>query len=165
MQNYGIKNTQITVLYFGDYDPTGLRMVRNLERDLKKLDIAFEHVAITKEQIAQYDLGNLTNPDPAVMAKLRRDSNANSFRAQNKAKLFQIEVDALNALRPEDFVTLLEKSVDDHFVPDIYDEVKADPQYSKTSIRRLVRKSIKKFVEYEKTYKDKMKKESKKPKK
>ena len=158
------KHDETGVLYFGDYDPTGLRMVRNLERDLKKLDIGFEHVAITKEQIARYGLENLTNPDPTVMAKLRRDSNANDFRAQNNGRLFQIEVDALNALRPEDFVALLEDSVDDHFIPEVYDEVMADPQYSSTSIRRLVRKSIKKFSEYEKAYKDRMK-ESKKSKK
>ena len=159
------KHDETGVLYFGDYDPTGLRMVRNLERDLKKLDIGFEHVAITKEQIARYGLENLTNPDPTVMAKLRRDSNANAFRAQNNGRLFQIEVDALNALRPQDFVTLLEDSVDDHFIPEVYDEVMADPQYSSTSIRRLVRKSIKKFSDYEKAYKDGMKEESKKSKK
>jgi len=125
-------------------------MVRNLERDLKKLDIGFEHVAITKEQIAQYGLEDLTNPDPTIIAKLRRDPNANSFRAQNNGKLLQIEVDALNALRPGDFVTLLEGSIDHYFVQNIYDEVMADPQYSSTSIRRLVRKSIKKFSDYEK---------------
>ena len=67
--------------------------------------------------------------------------------------------------RPEDFVTLLEGSVDRYFVQNIYDEVMADPQYSSTSIRRLVRKSIKKFSDYEKVYKDGMKEESKKSKK
>ena len=67
-------------------------------------------------------LENLTNPDPTVMAKLKRDSNANFFRAQNNDKLFQIEVDALNALRPDDFVSLLEDSVDRYFDEDIYNE-------------------------------------------
>ena len=62
--------------------------------------------------------------------------------------------DALNALRPEDFVTLLEDSVKDHFDEGIYDKVVADGQYSSTSIRRLVRKSIKNFSEYEKAYKE-----------
>lgn len=155
------KHDETGVLYFGDYDPSGLKMVENLRRDLKELDIGFEHVAITKQQIAQYGLENLTNPDPTLMAKLKRDSNANFFRAQNNGKLFQIEVDALNALRPEDFVSLLEDSVDRYFDKDIYDKVMEDPKYSPASIRRLVRKSIKKFLEYEKDYKQKQKQKKK----
>ena len=106
-EKYDIKKTQVIVLYFGDYDPSGLRMVENLRRDLKKLGIGFEHVAITKEQITRYGLQNLTNPDPPVMAKLENDRNNDFFKAQNDGKLFQIEVDALNALRSEDFVSLL----------------------------------------------------------
>lgn len=148
-------------MYFGDYDPSGLKMVENIRRDLKELDIGFEHVAITKQQIAQYSLENLTNPDPTLMAKLKRDSNANFFRAQNNGKLFKIEVDALNVLRPEDFVSLLEDSVDRYFDKDIYDKVMEDPKYSPASIRRLVRKSIKKFLEYEKDYKQKQKQKKK----
>ena len=164
-EKYGIEKTQIIVLYFGDYDPTGLRMVENLRRDLKKIGVGFEHVAITKKQIVRYGLQNLTNPDPIVKAKLERDRNADFFRAQNDNKLFQIEVDALNALRPKDFVSLLEDSVKRHFDESIYDKVMAESQYSSTSIRRLVRKSIKKFSDYEKAYKDGMKEGSKKSKK
>ena len=134
-------------------------LYENLKRDLKELGIGFEHVAITKEQIVQYGLENLTNPDPTVMAKLRRDSNANFFRSQNDGKLFQIEVDALNALRPEDFVTLLEDSVDKYFDEEIYDGVMADPKHSAASIGRLLHKSIKKFSGYEKAYNEKKKKE------
>ncbi len=132
------RHDETSVLYYGDYDPTGLRMVQNLKKLLEGEDdlIHFEHVAITKEEIVQYGLENLTNPDPTVMAKLRRDSNANFFRSQNDGKLFQIEVDALNALRPEDFVTLLEDSVDKCFDEEIYDGVMADPKHSAASITR-----------------------------
>jgi hypothetical protein len=44
------------------------------------MNINFEHVAITKEQIEQFRLGHLTNPDPVVMAKLERDSNQPCLR-------------------------------------------------------------------------------------
>jgi hypothetical protein len=66
------KDRDVYVLYYGDYDPTGLRMVQNLKELLEDEDdlIHFEHVAITKEQIKQFGLEHLTNPDPAVMAKL-----------------------------------------------------------------------------------------------
>lgn len=63
----------------------------------------------------------------------------------------------LNALKPEDFVTLLEDSVNRYFDEAIYDEVMADPKHSADSIRRLLQKSIKKFSEYEKAYTNKIK--------
>lgn len=125
-----MKHDETTVLYYGDYDPTGLRMVKNLKRDLEERNIGFEHVAITKEQIEVFGLEHLKNPDPEVEAKLNRDPNKDSFKAENNNQLFQIEVDALNALKPEDFVTLLEDSVDRYFDEDIYDEVMADPKHS-----------------------------------
>ena len=67
IRRISLNHDETNVLYFGDYDPSGLKMVQNLKLYLKELDIGFEHVAITKEQIAQYGSENLTNPDPTVM--------------------------------------------------------------------------------------------------
>ena len=61
----------------------------------------------------------MTNPDLDGMAKLERDPNAESVWAENNGGLFQIEIDALNALRPEDFVSLLEDTAGSHFDMDI----------------------------------------------
>jgi len=154
IKRISLKHDETTVLYYGDYDPTGLRMVKNLKRDLQERNINFEHEAITKEQIAQFGLEHLKNPDPEVEAKLNKDSNKDSFKAENDNQLFQIEVDALNALKPQDFVTLLEDSVDKYFDADIYDEVRADPKHSAASIRRLLNQSVKKFSKYEKAYRE-----------
>jgi hypothetical protein len=49
------------------------------------------------------------------MAKLERDSNAAAFKEDNDGRLFQIELDALNTLMPDDFIALSEDSVDRHF--------------------------------------------------
>lgn len=68
-----------------------------------------------------------------------------SFRLENNGQLFQIELDALSALRPDELKELLEKGVDEHFDDDIYQGVISDPKYSATHIRRLVHKEIKKF--------------------
>jgi len=135
----------VYVLYYGDYDPSGARMVKNLEIALKRMGINFVHVAITKEQIEQFRLQGLTNPDPAVKAKLEKDPNAESFRIENNGRLFQIELDALSALRPDELRDLLEKSVDVHFEEDIYLGVISDPKHSAMHIRRLVHNEIKKF--------------------
>lgn len=53
------------VLYYGDYDPSGSRMVQNLKEALDEIGVEFEHVAITKEQIERFGLQDLTNPDSA----------------------------------------------------------------------------------------------------
>ena len=143
------KNRDVYVLYYGDYDPIGLRMVQNLKELLEGEDdlIHFEHVAIKKEQIEQFGLEHLTNPDPAVMTKLEKDSNAAAFREDNNDRVFQIELDALNALMPDDFIALLEDSVDRHFNEFIYKQVIEDKKHSPEIIRRQVRKSIKNFDE------------------
>ena len=72
----------------------------------------------------------------------------------------------LLALRPKDFVSLLEDSVKRHFDESIYDKVYGGINiFSSTSILYSCRKSIKKFSDYEKAYKDGMKEGSKKSKK
>lgn len=65
---------------------------------------------------------------------------------ENNGQLFQIELDALSALRPDDLKDLLEKSVDEYFDEDIYHRVISDPKYAATHIRRLVYKEIKEFI-------------------
>ena len=143
--NWFAVSRDVYVLYYGDYDPTGLMMVENLRIELESMNINFEHVAITKEQIEQFRLGHLTNPDPVVMAKLERDSNAAAFKEDNDGRLFQIELDALNALLPDDFIALLEDSVDRYFDESIHMQIKEDSKHSTDTIWRQVRKAIKNF--------------------
>lgn len=146
LRYYQSKGRQVHVLYYGDYDPSGLRMVKKLEEALRRIDIHFLHVAITKEQIGQFGLQSLINPDPVVRTKLEKDPNAERFRLENNGQLFQIELDALSALRPDELKDLLEKSVAEHFDEDIYHRPISDPKYSATHIRRLVHKEIKEFI-------------------
>ena len=120
-------------------------MVENLRIELESMNINFEHVAITKEQIEQFRLGHLTNPDLVVMAKLDRDSNAAAFKEDNDGRLFQIELDALNALLPDDFIALLEDSVDRYFDESIHMQITEDSKHSTDTIWRQVRKAIKNF--------------------
>lgn len=139
---------EVTVLYYGDYDPTGSKMVKNLERDLKAINVSFERVAITKEQIAEFHLEHLASPDSLteeVREKLERDKNTMAFRLENEGNVFQIELDALNALMPEDFIAMLEGNVDKHFDESIHKKVLEDKAHSAREIRRLVRKQLKKF--------------------
>jgi hypothetical protein len=84
----------VHVLYFGDYDPTGLKMSYNLKHKFQSYGIHFARVALTKTQIMDFGLDHLKNPDPQVLEKLRRDPNSNAFAKENGG-LYQIETDAL----------------------------------------------------------------------
>jgi len=130
LRYYQSMSNEVYVLYYGDYDPSGARIVKNLA--LKRMGINFVHVAITKEQIERFGLQGLTNPDSAVMTKLEKDPIAESFRLENNGRLFQIELDALSTLKPIELRSLLEKSVDEHFDEDLYLSVISDLTFSET---------------------------------
>lgn len=120
-------------------------MVKKLKEMLGDHDIAFEVIAVTKEQIRRFHLQHLKNTDPVVLAKLNKDNNRFDFKRENNNELFQIELDALETLRPDDLRNLLLKSVDDPFKPEVYEDVMNDPEHQSEEIRRLV---IKKLIAY-----------------
>lgn len=133
---------EVHILYLGDYDPSGLRMEENIINKFQSLGINFRRIAITREQIEEFGLEKLTNPDPDVMAKLQRDPNADNFRKSNGERLYQIEVDALQALKPDVLKNLLISNVEYYFDRDILKKVLSKPRFSAISIRRLVHKKI-----------------------
>jgi hypothetical protein len=122
----------IHVLYFGDFDPSGLAMDKNIARDLKAAlgtkDV-FEMIALTKSQIKEFGLEHLKNPDPDVLMKLNRDSNRDRFMSEN-GDLYQIEIDALQT-DPERFKKLVLSAVDRYFDQRVYDAVMMEftPEY------------------------------------
>ncbi len=113
----------VHVLYFGDYDPSGDRMYIWLKEKLSSAGIEIKRVAITKEQIDEFNLGHLKNTDPEVMAKLLKDNNTDEFRRNNEGEVFQIELDALQALQPTTLKQLLLSEVDQYFDKGIREEV------------------------------------------
>jgi hypothetical protein len=84
------------------------------------------------------------NVDPHVTDKLLNDSNSEWFRSINEDKLFQIEVDALDALSPDDLKSLLLDTVDDYFDSNTYDQLLDEPDHQPENIRRLVHDKLKK---------------------
>jgi hypothetical protein len=67
-----MEGKRVHVVYLGDYDPSGLRMEENIRTGFQNSRINFQRIAITREQIQDFGLENLTNPDPEVMTKLQR---------------------------------------------------------------------------------------------
>lgn len=56
-----MEDKEIVVLYLGDHDPSGLNIPSDLQERCKlmNLDVRFERIAITEEQIKQYDIPRL----------------------------------------------------------------------------------------------------------
>jgi hypothetical protein len=99
---------RVVVLYAGDFDPSGLRMAENLEKELSKHGIEFKMIAITKSQIREFDLQHLTDPDAKTLDKLegnsekKGDSNTEWFKQTwGDGEVYQIELDAMHARRTQ----------------------------------------------------------------
>lgn len=78
---------ETTILYFGDFDPSGEDMVRSLEDRLNRLDVfpTIRKCALTMEDITKYNL-------PPDMTK-RTDSRRDAFVAKNGD--VSVELDAM----------------------------------------------------------------------
>ncbi|MCS7387134.1 MAG: hypothetical protein NDF55_10495 [archaeon GB-1867-005] len=126
------------VLQLGDYDPSGEDIVRDFRERVKMLsnveNIVFEKVAVTADQILELNLP--PKPESAdEIAKLKRDPRYPKYVEKLKRDpklrplveqyggLVRVELDALVALRPEDFKKILRKAIEKHFDWNIYNNV------------------------------------------
>jgi hypothetical protein len=108
---------QLTVLYFGDYDPSGLDIDRNVEERLRynfKANFVLERMAITLDQIDKFSI-------PPAPAKLTDSRTRGMEEATGEA--MQVELDAID---PPDLTQIIEDAIDDHFDQDIYDGERTD---------------------------------------
>jgi hypothetical protein len=124
------EDKKVHIRYFGDLDPSGEAIEKELINKLTVepyvlKDIDFKRIGVTNEQKEQFNL--IPNKDPDTINKLKRDSNRFAFMQKYNLKseedLFQIEVDALEAIAPTEFKTLVHESVDEFFDKVIYQDV------------------------------------------
>jgi hypothetical protein len=134
---------RIHVLYFGDFDPSGEDMDRHLVEALSYFDlnsyvIDFERIAVTEDQIEEYDLPPIPE-DSETLDKLDKDSRKDAF-IDKHGQLIAVELDALLAIVPDQFKQLVQESVDQYFDEDTYR--REQKLYSPKDIRRLVYQKI-----------------------
>src|SRR5262249_2856588 len=98
--------------YFGDYDPSGLDITRAVEKGVREFapeaDIHFERVAVTPEQIKEWDLP--TRPTKQT------DSRAKRFEGES------VEVDAIE---PRQLRELVEQCITQHVDQRAYEVLRA----------------------------------------
>jgi hypothetical protein len=133
----------IHILYFGDFDPSGEAMDRHLGEALSyfELDdiVDFERIAVTEEQIQEYNLPP-TPEDSETLEKLGRNSRTNGFVDKHHGKLFAVELDALLAIAPEEFKWIVQDSVEQYFDEDMYETQQA--KHTPEEIERLVHQKV-----------------------
>ena len=142
LERFKRKGKQVHVLYFGDFDPSGDDMDRDLKKRLSRLGwnsstLDFRRIAVTTEQIERYELP--FNPDKTTLEKMKNDPRKNRF-SEKYGGLYAVELDALPARIPEDFKNMVLHSVDHFFDEKVRQEVLA--LHSPTEVSNIVSRKI-----------------------
>jgi hypothetical protein len=113
------------IYYFGDHDPSGVDIPRNVEARLRefapKADITFVRVAVNVEQIKQLNLQ--TRPTK------KTDSRGKNFEGES------VEVDAIP---PEKLREMVERCISQHIDLDEYDKLKNTEQLEKETLNEYL---------------------------
>lgn len=130
----------VKVLYFGDHDPSGLDMVRDIDERLNFMfkngsqcqndfiDFEVIHIGLTKQQIKQYKLP----PNPAKLT----DTRAAAYIQQHGKMSWEVD-----ALRPEVLTEIVERNIFDLMDFDLYEDVLAQEKADKLKIKKFISKS------------------------
>lgn len=125
------------IIYYGDFDPSGKdieRFIQESMRDVFGMHIQVERVALTKDQIDEYELP----PQPAK----RSDARYEDFVAKHGD--MAVELDALD---PELLEDMIEESINEYWDEDYYyNEVKPKEEEEKEWINEKVQE-MKKAVD------------------
>jgi hypothetical protein len=104
---------KVTMLYFGDFDPSGLEMfkamIETIENELNLTGVLFKRVALMKSDIKKYNLPH--DPD----ALNARDSRARKF--VEKYGSYAVELDALH---PKDLEGKIKRAIEKEIDIDLY---------------------------------------------
>jgi hypothetical protein len=110
-QCVGYQDKRTYLYYFGDLDPSGLDISRNVAERLQELapwaEIYFERVAVTREQVSLWTL-------PTRPTK-KSDSRAKSFRGNS------VELDAVE---PDELRSLAQDCITRHIKPDRWERMR-----------------------------------------
>lgn len=141
LRRFQQQGKKIHILYFGDFDPTGMVIEKTMKNKLSYYGLQgfdWKRIGVTYEQMIDFKLPQRL--DPKTYKKLEDHHGVDEFRKKYKG-LYQIEIDALPALRPEKFRNMVIDSVDQLFDEEIYQQILK--RYSSEQIREQIAKSVK----------------------
>lgn len=105
-------NKKVHIRYFGNFDLFSDNIDTTIKNNIQafNLNIDFKKIAITEDQMRKYHLPE--NPNPEIIRKL--DNNLRKdFFISKYGRLFQIELESLQAYAPERFKNIILESVND----------------------------------------------------
>jgi hypothetical protein len=115
----------IFVYYFGDHDPSGLAISKDIETKLRQYapnaEIYFEKIAVTPEQIERYGL-------PTRPTKMK-DSRAKTFKGDS------VELDAIH---PVQLRQLCESCITQHIDIERYSRMKEVERLERDTLRSII---------------------------
>jgi len=116
----------VFIYHLGDFDPSGVNAGEKIEQTLRELapnaEIAFQRIAVTPEQIAEWDLPT-------------RPTKATDTRAKNFGEI-SVELDAIEPNRLRD---LVRETLEQHLPPAQFEVLKAAEESEREIMSRLVR--------------------------
>jgi hypothetical protein len=116
------------IYHLGDFDPSGVDAGEKIEQTLRELaadaEIRFERLAVTPEQIAQWDLPT-------------RPTKASDSRAARFGSAISVELDAIE---PRRLRVLVRAAIENHLPAKQFEILKAAEQSEREIISRLVRR-------------------------
>lgn len=125
------ENKPVTILYFGDWDPSGLdidRHIRDEFGDFFVSDVDVERIAITEEQISEYSL---------ISAPAKRsDARSGRFIEEHGEEVYE-----LAAFEPDVLQDIIRRAIEEHIDMDIWNEHEDKEEALKSEIRKLIEDS------------------------
>ena len=119
------------IYHLGDFDPSGINAGEKIEETLRELaldaEITFERIAVTPEQIADWDLPT-------------RPTKASDTRSKNFGAI-SVELDAIE---PNQLRALVQETIELHLPADQFAVLKAAEESEREIITRLVGKVTRK---------------------
>jgi hypothetical protein len=120
------KEVPVHIYHLGDFDPSGVNAGEKIEEDLQEFapsaDITFTRLAVTEEQIDEWDLP--TRPTKITDSRAARFGSAESVE--------------LDAIEPRRLRSLVERAILKHLSKKRYEELMEQEQEEQQEIRRLV---------------------------
>ena len=117
-----------------DFDPSGVNAGEKIEETLRELapdaDIEFERIAVTPEQIVEWNLPT-------------RPTKASDTRSKNFGEI-SVELDAIE---PNRLRSLVQETIERHLPAEQFEKLKAAEESERDIITRLVGKSARKRLQ------------------
>ncbi len=128
-QRFSGLDKETEILYFGDFDPSGLDISRDIEEQLLELgaDITLTRIALTEEQIKEHNL-------PPIPTK-----TGDSRTANHVAKYGNVAVE-LDALPPNVLVALLQDAIEERIDVKAFNQTQQEQGQDLEKINKWINK-------------------------